>query len=56
MHSFEMVNFHDVVSKSLYDKHIFVSAINKGNLYGVQFRPEKSCVAGLQQLRNFLEI
>lgn len=56
MHSFEMVNFHDVVATSTYDKHIFVSALNKGNLYGVQFHPEKSRDAGLQLFKNFLEL
>ena len=34
----------------------FVSAIQKGNIIATQFHPEKSGAAGLQVLRNFLDI
>ena len=34
----------------------FSSAINKNNFYGVQFHPEKSGKAGLQVLKNFIEL
>jgi len=35
---------------------MFSSSINKNNFYGVQFHPEKSGEAGLQIIRNFIEL
>ena len=45
----------DVLAETTYG-NIFVSSLQKGNIYGCQFHPEKSHDKGLQILKNFAEI
>ena len=54
MHSFEVVNYTDIISLTECAGHKFVSAIQKNNIYGVQFHPEKSREAGIEFLKNFI--
>jgi imidazole glycerol-phosphate synthase subunit HisH len=42
----------DVLGTAHYGKE-FVTAVTHGNVYGVQFHPEKSCAHGLKLLANF---
>ena len=56
MHSYEIINFHDVVSTTTYSNHTFVSSIQKDNFFGVQFHPEKSRSAGINLFKNFIEL
>jgi len=45
-------NKEDVIFSTDYEYN-FTSAINKGNIWGVQFHPEKSHKSGEQMLKNF---
>lgn len=56
VHSYfvECKNENDVLLKTEYGKE-FVSGINKGNIYGTQFHPEKSHSIGLKIIKNFIE-
>ncbi len=56
MHSYEFVNYTDIASLTEYAGHKFVSSIHSGNLYGVQFHPEKSRDAGIQLFKNFIDL
>jgi imidazole glycerol-phosphate synthase subunit HisH len=56
MHSYEMVNYTNIIALTKYKKHSFVSAIHKENIYGVQFHPEKSREAGIRLLSNFIKL
>jgi imidazoleglycerol phosphate synthase glutamine amidotransferase subunit HisH len=51
-----MVNYTDIVALTKYNNHSFVSVVHKGNLYGVQFHPEKSREAGIKLLSNFIKL
>lgn len=56
-HSYYIVcdNHEDILSTTDYGCG-FVSSIQKGNIYGTQFHPEKSHKGGLQLLKNFVKI
>lgn len=54
MHSYEVVNYTNIVTLTDYTGHKFVSSIQKDNLYGVQFHPEKSRDAGIKLFENFI--
>ena len=56
MHSYEMVNYTDIAALTSYGNHSFVCSIQKGNIYGVQFHPEKSRQAGIKLLKNFIAL
>ncbi|MBI5068812.1 MAG: imidazole glycerol phosphate synthase subunit HisH [Deltaproteobacteria bacterium] len=52
---FECASPGDVLATSSYGRE-FASAVNAGNVYGVQFHPEKSHHFGTQLLKNFAEL
>jgi len=51
-----MINYKDISALSKYNNHSFVSVINRGNIYGVQFHPEKSRDSGIKLLSNFVKL
>lgn len=57
VHSYHVVckNNVDIIGKTNYG-HNFNSVINKDNIYGAQFHPEKSHKYGMLLLKNFLGI
>jgi imidazole glycerol-phosphate synthase subunit HisH len=57
VHSFAAHPAHEreVLGRAEYGER-FVSAVERGRFYGVQFHPEKSSAAGLRLLRNFAQI
>jgi len=57
VHSFHFVckNPENIIGITNYGYN-FPSAIKKGNIYGVQFHPEKSHKFGMQLLKNFAEL
>lgn len=54
MHSFEVETGAGVIATSAYSEHRFVSAVQREQLFGVQFHPERSRDAGLAVLQNFV--
>ena len=56
LHSYHAVHNENInYTYTDYGYH-FVSAIQKDNIYGTQFHPEKSQKKGLQLLKNFIEL
>jgi glutamine amidotransferase len=56
MHSYEVVNYKNIIALSEYHGHEFVSVMKKGHVYGVQFHPEKSREQGIELFKNFIEL
>ena len=46
----------NILSITEYSNHNFCSSVNKGNIYGCQFHPEKSGMQGLKIIKNFIRI
>ena len=57
VHSFAFIpkNEDNIIASSIYEKK-FTCAIQKKNIFGVQFHPEKSQKSGIQLLKNFIAI
>ncbi len=45
----------NILSETIYGQK-FVSSLNDKNIYGVQFHPEKSSVAGKEIIKNFINL
>lgn len=57
-HSFALdadVQERDIAAKTFYARE-FASVVQRGNVFGCQFHPEKSSAHGLEILRNFVHI
>jgi glutamine amidotransferase len=52
---FSDANPETVLHETVYD-YPFVSAVEKGHIFGVQYHPEKSHETGEQLIRNFLSL
>jgi glutamine amidotransferase len=54
VHSYYVTAGADVTAATCHYGHDFSAALAQGNLFAVQFHPEKSHTAGLQLLKNFV--
>lgn len=56
MHSYEVVNYTNILGLTEYVGHQFVSAVQNKKIFGVQFHPEKSRNTGIKLFSNFLNV
>jgi glutamine amidotransferase len=49
-------NLDYVLSFSSYNNFQYCSTVQKKNIFGCQYHPEKSGVAGLSVIKNFMEL
>lgn len=58
VHSFilEPSSKENILALAKYGGHEFCSVINKGNIYGCQFHPEKSGEVGLKIIKDFVKL
>ena len=52
---FECLNIQDIVAETKYGIN-FTSIVNKENIYGCQFHPEKSSIQGLNIIQEFINL
>jgi imidazoleglycerol phosphate synthase glutamine amidotransferase subunit HisH len=55
MHSYEVINHTEITAITTYNHHSYVCAIQKENIFGVEFHPEKSREPGIRIFKNFLK-
>ena len=57
IHSYGLLDSNQyAVATTTYEYIQFASIVEKANIFGCQFHPEKSSSAGLQLLRNFIQV
>ncbi len=44
------------LARTIYGGHEFCSVVKQGNIYGIQFHPEKSATWGLKIIQNFVRV